>query len=58
VPKADEGTPAQRLGHPFSWAQREHAAAIERGKKNITLATLKRLTDGLRVAMSDILRDI
>jgi transcriptional regulator with XRE-family HTH domain len=37
---------------------RAYYAAIERGEKNITLATLKRLTDGLRVAMSDILRDI
>jgi transcriptional regulator with XRE-family HTH domain len=37
---------------------RAYYAAIERGEKNITLSTLKRLTDGLRVAMSDILRDI
>jgi transcriptional regulator with XRE-family HTH domain len=37
---------------------RAYYAAIERGEKNITLATLKRLTDGLRVAMSDILQDI
>ena len=36
---------------------RAYYAAIERGEKNITLTTLKRLTDGLRVAMSDVLRD-
>jgi transcriptional regulator with XRE-family HTH domain len=36
---------------------RAYYAAIERGEKNITLTTLKRLTDGLRVAMSEVLRD-
>jgi transcriptional regulator with XRE-family HTH domain len=35
---------------------RAYYAAIERGEKNVTLATLKRLTDGLRVPMSEILR--
>jgi transcriptional regulator with XRE-family HTH domain len=37
---------------------RAYYAAIERGEKKITLKTLKRVADGLRVSMSEILRDI
>ena len=37
---------------------RAYYAAIERGEKNVTLRTLRRVTEGLRVRMSDILRDI
>jgi transcriptional regulator with XRE-family HTH domain len=37
---------------------RAYYAAIERGEKNVTLRTLKRVADGLRVPMSEILRDI
>jgi transcriptional regulator with XRE-family HTH domain len=37
---------------------RAYYAAIERGEKNITLATLKRVADGLRVPMSKVLDDI
>ena len=36
---------------------RAYYAAIERGEKNVTLKTLKRLADGLRIAMSEILED-
>ena len=38
----------------------EHAyyAAIERGEKKITLKMLKQVADGLRVPISEILRDI
>jgi len=37
---------------------RAYYAAIERGEKNVTLRTLKRVAEGLRVRMSEILRDI
>ena len=37
---------------------RAYYAAIERGEKKVTLKTLKRVADGLRVSMSEILRDI
>jgi transcriptional regulator with XRE-family HTH domain len=37
---------------------RAYYAAIERGEKNVTMKTLERLADGLRVPMSVILRDI
>lgn len=37
---------------------RAYYAAIERGEKNVTLRTLKRVADGLRMPMSDLLRDI
>ena len=37
---------------------RAYYAAIERGEKNVTLPTLKRIADGMQVPMSDILRDI
>lgn len=37
---------------------RAYYAAIERGEKNVTLKTLKRVADGLRVTMSEIMRDI
>ncbi len=36
---------------------RAYYAAIERGEKNVTLRTLKRVADGLRVPMSEILQD-
>jgi len=36
---------------------RAYYAAIERGEKNVTLATLKRVADGLRASMSEILKD-
>jgi len=36
---------------------RAYYAAIERGEKNVTLPTLKRVADGLRVSMSEILHD-
>jgi transcriptional regulator with XRE-family HTH domain len=37
---------------------RAYYSAIERGEKNVTLRTLKRVAEGLRVRMSEILRDI
>jgi len=37
---------------------RAYYAAIERGEKNVTLKTLKRLADGLRVSMSELLKEI
>jgi transcriptional regulator with XRE-family HTH domain len=37
---------------------RAYYAAIERGEKNVTLRTLKRVAEGLRVKMSELLRDI
>jgi transcriptional regulator with XRE-family HTH domain len=37
---------------------RAYYAAIERGEKNITLRTLKRVAEGLQVRMSELLRDI
>ena len=37
---------------------RAYYAAIERGEKNVTLKTLKRISDGLRSTMSQILEDI
>jgi len=36
---------------------RAYYAAIERGEKNVTLPTLKRVADGLRVSISELLRD-
>lgn len=36
---------------------RAYYAAIERGEKNVTLKTLKRVADGLRVSMSALLQD-
>ena len=36
---------------------RAYYAAIERGEKNVTLPTLKRVAEGLRVPMSELLRD-
>lgn len=36
---------------------RAYYAAIERGEKNVTLRTLKRVADGLRLPMSRILED-
>ncbi|HEX5122085.1 MAG TPA: helix-turn-helix transcriptional regulator [Rhodanobacteraceae bacterium] len=36
---------------------RAYYAAIERGEKNVTLKTLKRVADGLRASMSDLLQD-
>lgn len=35
---------------------RAYYAAIERGEKNVTLRTLKRVAEGLGVAMSDLLK--
>jgi transcriptional regulator with XRE-family HTH domain len=32
-------------------------AAIERGEKNVTLSTLKRVADGLGATMADLLRE-
>ena len=37
---------------------RAYYAAIERGEKNVTLRTLKRVADGLRVPMFEILKEI
>jgi transcriptional regulator with XRE-family HTH domain len=37
---------------------RAYYAAIERGEKNVTLKTLKRISDGLGATMSEILEDI
>lgn len=37
---------------------RDYYAAIERGEKKVTLKTLKRVADGFRVSISEILRDI
>lgn len=37
---------------------RAYYAAIERGEKNITLPTLKRVSDGLGVRMATVLADI
>lgn len=37
---------------------RAYYAAIERGEKNVTLRTLKRVAEGLRVRTSELLRDI
>ena len=37
---------------------RAYCAAIERGEKKVTLKTFKRIADGVRVSMSEILRDI
>lgn len=37
---------------------RAYYAAIERGEKNITLPTLKRVTDGLGLRMADVLAAI
>jgi transcriptional regulator with XRE-family HTH domain len=37
---------------------RAYYAALERGEKNMTLRTLNRVAEGLRVRMSEILRDI
>lgn len=37
---------------------RAYYAAIERGEKNVTLRTLRRVSEGLRVPMSEILRDV
>ena len=37
---------------------RAYYAAIERGEKNVTLKTLKRISDGLRATMSEMLEDI
>jgi transcriptional regulator with XRE-family HTH domain len=36
---------------------RAYYAAIERGEKNVTLSTLKRVADGLGVTMADLLRE-
>lgn len=36
---------------------RAYYASIERGEKNVTLKTFKRIADGLHVAMSDLLRE-
>lgn len=36
---------------------RAYYAAIERGEKNMTLKTLKRVADGLRVSMSTLLQE-
>jgi transcriptional regulator with XRE-family HTH domain len=44
---------ADRIG-----MHRAYYAAIERGEKNITLPTLKRVADGLGVRMATILADI
>jgi len=37
---------------------RAYYAAIERGEKNITLPTLKRVTDGLGLRMAEVLADL
>jgi transcriptional regulator with XRE-family HTH domain len=37
---------------------RAYYASIERGEKNVTLKTLKRIADGLRATMAEILEDI
>jgi len=37
---------------------RAYYAAIERGEKKVTLRTLKRVAEGLRVRLSEILLDI
>lgn len=37
---------------------RAYYAAIERGEKNVTLKTLKRVADGLQVPMSGLLQEI
>lgn len=36
---------------------RAYYAAVERGKKNVTLHTLWRLSQGLGVRISDVIRD-
>ena len=37
---------------------RAYYSAIERGEKKVTLRTLKRIAEGLRASISEILRDI
>jgi transcriptional regulator with XRE-family HTH domain len=37
---------------------RAYYAAIERGEKNVTLKTLKRISEGLDATMAEILQDV
>lgn len=37
---------------------RTYMGAIERGEKNITIVTAKKISDGLHISLSDLLKEI